>query len=601
MATSYDNLYIINYTDINSGTISIPKGAIVTDRIDVALVGKGTEYGELLDENVLHLLENFASLENPDFPNDPIPDTAHAQVLSPLLEQPTDGQFWFNKTRLQMFVRNNLNQPVDHTGVWKALKFRNDISANSGMIAHGQQIPVPVNNEGYAFSYDECSWIVSPVAFDSKVNYAECYTDNIGTVSVRYRATDSSELTPGLANYLIIGVKGSNNHGVPYPTPTPSILPSNTPTPTPIPSNTPTVSPTPGVSSTPTPTITASLTLTPTVTPTLTRTPTVTPSLSVVIGEIWTERLSSSIHPTLIEYGNGIYVAMNGYYANGGSVYLSGNGISWSYSAGVSPQTISGLKYVNGLFWALGNNYIAVSLDGVSWTQRSDSIGYVNKYIYSIAYNGSRYVNVGYNFTSNIEYITYSDDGFTWNPIASPMINEALRDIAYGNGKFVAVAGSANGTTGGPVIVISSDGINGWTRVYSPVTTSGSALYSIIFANGIFVAVGNEYSVNYYNGVPTRMLVLTSFDGINWTRQTLPNNPYNSLNYLQGITYNAGIGLFFIVGYGGKILSSPDAIIWTEKNSGVSDPLFDIAASNTQCVTIGGYGSPSNGFILSSP
>lgn len=601
MATSYDNLYIINYTDINSGTISIPKGAIITDRIDVALIGKNTEYGELLDENVLHLLENFASLEDPDYPNAPVPDIAHGQVLSPLLEQPTDGQFWFNKTRNQLFVRNNSNQPLNNFGVWKALKFRNDIAANSGMIAHGQQIPVPVNTDGYTFTYDECSWIVSPVAFDSKVNYAECYTDSVGTVFVRYRATNSSELTPGLANYVIIGVKGSANHGVPFPTPTPSILPSNTPTPTPVPSNTPTISPTPGVSSTPTPTVTASLTLTPSVTPTLTRTPTVTPSPSTVAGNVWTQRLSTSVGYFEIEYGGFLYVAL-GWDGSQIVTTVSGNGLSWDapHIAPNMPYGLNGIKYADGLFWALGYGYIGVSTDGFTWTPRT--LGYCGN-LYSIAHNGSRYVNVGYNPCLNITYVTWSNDGFSWNPVTEvaggSIPGEWFNDIAYGNGTFVAVG---TGYTGGPIVSVSPPGYGEgehWYRYYTPIATQYSMLERIAYGNGLFVAVGWESDGTYSQG---RMLVVTSPDGFTWTQQTLPSNPFGSPNdtFLNGIVFNSVTGLFFAVGGAGRIFSSPDGIVWTEKTSGTSAYLLDIATTNTQYVTLG-YTTYPNSVILSSP
>ncbi|WP_019551589.1 hypothetical protein [Thermus scotoductus] len=58
------------------------------------------------------------------------------------------------------------------------------------------------------------------------------------------------------------------------------------------------------------------------------------------------------------------------------------------------------------------------------------------------------------------------------------------------------------------------------------------------YGNGLFVAVGD------------RGAILTSPDGVNWTRLTSPTR-YS----LSSVTY--GNGLFVVVGEGGAILTSP--------------------------------------------
>jgi photosystem II stability/assembly factor-like uncharacterized protein len=90
--------------------------------------------------------------------------------------------------------------------------------------------------------------------------------------------------------------------------------------------------------------------------------------------------------------------------------------------------------------------------------------------------------------------------------------------VTYGNNIFVAVGD--NGT-----ILTSTDGVS-WTRRTSP-TTQG--LYSVTYGNGLFVAVGN-------NGT-----ILTSTDGVNWTQRTSGTS-----NDLYGVTY--GNGIFVAVG-----------------------------------------------------
>ena len=61
MINCSDNTYYIYYTDASSGAIAIPiaKSSLIQD-IDVTLVGKTRlEYGEVFNENMLHLLEHL--------------------------------------------------------------------------------------------------------------------------------------------------------------------------------------------------------------------------------------------------------------------------------------------------------------------------------------------------------------------------------------------------------------------------------------------------------------------------------------------------------------------------------------------------------------
>ncbi len=324
MAQTYDNLYVINYTDINQGTISIPKNSIITNKVDIALVGQSTlDYGQEFDENILHLLENFASLEDPApvIPGTIQPDLS--QVTSPVLSQPTEGEFWFNKTQQKPYVWAST--------FWKSLKYRNEITGNSGVIAHGQQIPQPINDEGYVFSYDECSFIVSPMTFDGTINYAECFTDTVGTANCRYRLSGSTELVPGLAQYLIIGSKDSSNHGTPLPAPSVSLNPTLTPTLTPTRSPTPSVTPTLNVSATATPTVT------PTVTPVVSFTPSVTPTLTRTI----TPTLTRTVTPTpSVNYIT--YLMTAGTYTNVFTTY----GYNRTLAGALSPTTFNGSSII---------------------------------------------------------------------------------------------------------------------------------------------------------------------------------------------------------------------------------------------------------------
>jgi len=273
----------VRFTDPANGTITVGKNALITDEADIAFPGKSRlEYGKIFNENVVHILENFACPEDADNPGNPDFDTAHEE----LLERPVYGQFWYNSTNTRLYFWDGTK--------WVPLSRMDDVAGNSGVISHGQNIPLPVSSvTGYQFTADECVFFVSPFYMPDDVDYFICTVDNDGLVTSQYRLLTGSGLTNACANYMVLGIRNNNDLGtidcavVPpsTPTPTPSITSTVTPTPSTSVGTTPSVTPTITPSVTPTngasPSVTAtpSLTATPTVTPSPTES--IQPSLSV--------------------------------------------------------------------------------------------------------------------------------------------------------------------------------------------------------------------------------------------------------------------------------------------------------------------------------
>ena len=144
-------------------------------------------------------------------------------------------------------------------------------------------------------------------------------------------------------------------------------------------------------------------------------------------------------------------------------------------------------------------------------------------------------------------------------------------DIAYGNGKFVAVTDSSTN------LRYSSDGIN-WTGI----TIGSFSLRGVTFANGKFVAVGGEFS-----GTDLITNVQVSTDGINWTRYT----PFTNAIGPKAITF--GNGLFVVVADTGsnRVMTSPDGINWTLRSVlGNNDLWQSVAFGNGKFVAIAGSG-----------
>lgn len=293
--------YNVKYTDRSVSPITIPETEVNDTALDVTLFGRiNPEYGEKLDEDLLNLLENFSCPENDtttDF-NNSSPDLS--QTTKTQLHKPTIGQLWFNSTRSAVYYWRG--------DVWWPIPLREYVAANWGSIMDGQQLPKPVSPiTGHVFDYKDCIWSVAPAAYIGKLGAASCSADANAVVTMKYRVSGTNYAISGLANYLIIGIRGNYNAGQIIPpieftaTPTPTVTPTPeatiTPTPTPTRASTPTITPTrtstpanspqPTVSRTLTPTPVASSTpavsVTPTPAPSVTPTATPIPISSIIL------------------------------------------------------------------------------------------------------------------------------------------------------------------------------------------------------------------------------------------------------------------------------------------------------------------------------
>lgn len=79
--------YTIDYSETGKTAIIVNDGTLDTST-SVKLIGKNYQrFGEILNEDLLHLLENFASASEPS--------------------NPTEGQLWYDTTAAQMMVYDN--------------------------------------------------------------------------------------------------------------------------------------------------------------------------------------------------------------------------------------------------------------------------------------------------------------------------------------------------------------------------------------------------------------------------------------------------------------------------------------------------------------
>jgi len=207
------------------------------------------------------------------------------------------------------------------------------------------------------------------------------------------------------------------------------------------------------------------------------------------------------------------------------------------------------IDYCNGKFIA-GGAYgsMAYSTDGIAWTPVADSKFSKTtnvsdqENVQNIAWGNGKFVAV----TAPRANIAYSPDCVTWTAVASSTfgggILSGISAIAYGSDKFVAVGNMGK-------MAASPDGVT-WTAVTNN-TFGTTPIRAIVYGDGKFVA-GSSGSVYGSNKMAY------SSDGVNWTAvsdSTFGENDTNAIAY--------GNGKFVAVGYNGRIAYSSDGSTWT--------------------------------------
>ncbi|QQZ63618.1 chitobiase/beta-hexosaminidase C-terminal domain-containing protein [Paenibacillus sonchi] len=248
---------------------------------------------------------------------------------------------------------------------------------------------------------------------------------------------------------------------------------------------------------------------------------------------------------------------------NYGAVYTSTNGTTWTMQPFKNYFVTQNARYLDGKYFRLGNEGMLVSSDGADWRYKwggafteivhgsgsqyvavgktggdgaiwnSADLAQWNQVTLSprttgftaAAYGNNTYVAIGENNQTTTALAT-SPDGKTWTLRSGINDSTTLSDIAFGNGKFVAVGSGA----GGPKIKTSEDGIS-WHEPALPVQ-SIDAVYSIAYTNNQFIALGYGYSDEGYLNAAS---IWTSADGETWSNRSgaYPNQTdgFNNLLY----------------------------------------------------------------------
>jgi hypothetical protein len=326
----------------------------------------------------------------------------------------------------------------------------------------------------------------------------------------------------------------------------------------------------------------------------------------------------------------------------GAKIFSSTDGSNWTVDSAMSTTaatpsycvaygggqfvSVRGFTNFSGSANNVNTKAVATSPDGVMWTSRSIpatalATGAQSLDFRSLTYGGGQFVAVGASYfkstsTStghNEAAILTSPDGIIWTNRALPAdwtgsntTNSYLGDVTYGGGQFVAVGYNFGAGNILRASVLTSPDGSAWTSRSLP-SDYYSLLNSVAYNGGLFVAVG-EYTFNYSIAGQHDDGILTSPDGITWTRRTLPDRTADSYSYLRSVTY--GGGQFVAVGTRlnptaatsteAVILTSLDGISWTSRTSPVVIPA-NTSLSFTRVVNGGGqYVAVGNVFNTST-
>lgn len=221
---------------------------------------------------------------------------------------------------------------------------------------------------------------------------------------------------------------------------------------------------------------------------------------------------------------------------------------------------VTGIGAANGLFLTYGaSGSIATSPDTTEWTGRTSfGAGKMNL----MTFGGGRFVTTdGYNA------LIGSADAVRWT------VNKAFGVTLSADGSYSTVtygAGLYFSPLGGFKVAVSRDGAT-WSEA-----TSGLSNAIVAFGAGRFVGLsaGNVY---------------TSANGLTWTLSASSSVPANTgwLRYLNG--------LFVAFGADGRVDTSPDGMVWTQRALPISTGLRGVAAGAGRWV-----GIATNGSIVAS-
>lgn len=203
-------------------------------------------------------------------------------------------------------------------------------------------------------------------------------------------------------------------------------------------------------------------------------------------GVNWTPRVDNLIDFYGAARSSNLFVVAG----DGGTIMTSNDGQSWTRQNTPTTRNLHGLHFADGRYVAVGRKGIMItSTDGATWTEVRSGVG---DYLERVTYGGGMWLAVG---ESNS--VSISSDGVQWTGFRLGGTNTSHEGVAYGKGTWVVAGGYFTGpleSNGKPTISISTNLLT-WSAASISDYSRDTRIRDIAFGNGTFVAVGNSGNV----------------------------------------------------------------------------------------------------------
>jgi hypothetical protein len=307
-----------------------------------------------------------------------------------------------------------------------------------------------------------------------------------------------------------------------------------------------------------------------------------------------------------VEYNDGRWIAVGTSYNEGNAAQVLVSSDHWIWRRKTIPELsedgsngLYDLVYGNEIWLAVGNTSTGALIvesddNGSSWYVDSiGSIGDGPKVLYSIEYHDGTWIAVGSNEGSAF-VLGYTEGDEGWTERTTPgQAGINLDCITYGNGLWVAGGGP---TDNGPLIVVSANGVD-WT-VQTVADCENCAIYSVKFANNLFVGVGINYN-------DSSAIIVTSPNGTAWTKCAFEVPEGFESVCLDGIAFGGDVWVATGESNGNQtlVLISSDGIYWypslPEETPEVSRALYAAGYGDDVFVAVGSSNG-NDSYILTS-
>ncbi|GAA5484711.1 PKD domain-containing protein [Haloferula sargassicola] len=337
-------------------------------------------------------------------------------------------------------------------------------------------------------------------------------------------------------------------------------------------------------------------------------------------GRSWQRaNLPSSAPLNDVAFGNGVFVAVG----DTGTVLRSADGgKTWTSVAAISAQNLRSIAFGDGTFVVVSADEIHTSTEGLTWIDRTSGHSAASWHSFNrVAFADGRFFTAGW--YSNVHV---SDDlGATWR--RTPVAGTSDYDIAAlgaGGNARIAFADDKD-ESDAPSLLVSTDG-DAWTE--STATLPGASFGTIAFGGGVFFSAAGNPGEAWTSGsfFPSNQAPIASVSGptsadartqilLEASASDPDGDPLRLVwDFKDGSPLVEGsaaahifpgggsyqVELIATDERGGVTVETHDITVtdpldtWSDRVSGVTVHLNDIAASPTRVVAVGGRQGWSN-------